>query len=196
MKYVVPGTPAICQWVADRIPGMDLGTGPISSIGLVDESGYLHAGIVYGMYTGNDIVLSIALLNKRSITRRFIEEGFKYPFLQLQCTRVTVMVARDNKASHAFVKRLGWKREGVLREWYQDGQDAIVYGMLRRECRWIHPRKRYGQHDAGQHGSNGRGNGDGWGRDDPALAGPDAGSGGSDRGSDAVPGSGSPGSRH
>ena len=163
MKYVVSGEelqPAIAEWVAAKVPQMRLGDSPFTAIGLDKAAGYLQDGIVYSTYSGNDIVLSIALLNKRSISRRFIEEGFKYPFIQLNCARVTVMVARDNRASHEFVKRLGWKKEGVLREWFEDGQDAIVYGMLRRECRWIQPRKHYGQHDSDDSpGSRGTGSG-------------------------------------
>lgn len=149
MKRILSGMDeAVANWVVARVPYMSLGDSPYSAIGLVDGAGYLHAGIVYSTYTGNDIVLHIALLSRKSITRRFIEEGFKYPFIQLNCSRVTVMVAAGNRASHEFVKRLGWTKEGVLREWYADGQDGVVYGMLRRECRWIHPRKHYGKRNA------------------------------------------------
>lgn len=146
MKHVITGMDQpVAEWVAAKIPHMSLGESPYTAIGLIDEHGYLHAGVIYSVYTGNDIFAHIALLNRRSINRAFIEAAFKYPFLQLNCARVTVMVALGNDASHEFVTRLGFQREGRLREWYEDGQDGIVYGMLRRECRWIHPRKHYGQ---------------------------------------------------
>lgn len=145
-KRVVAGMDEqVATWVASKIPHMSLGESPYTAIGLLDPRGYLVAGVVYSVYTGNDIMMHVALLTPRSLTRRFIEEGFKYPFIQLNCARVTAMVAKDNVASHAFVKGLGFTREGALREWYEDGQDGVLYGMLRRECRWIHPRKRYGQ---------------------------------------------------
>lgn len=150
MKRVVSNMDEqIGTWLAGRIPHFDLGDSPYTAIGLLDQRGYIHAGVVYSVFTGNDIVMHVALLNRRALTRRFIEEAFKYPFLQLNTARVTAMVAAGNQASHDFVKRLGFRREGCLREWYADGQDGILYGMLRRECRWIHPRRRYGKPNAG-----------------------------------------------
>jgi RimJ/RimL family protein N-acetyltransferase len=34
-------------------------------------------------------------------------------------------------------KRQGFTQEGVLREAFEDGEDAILYGMLKSECKWI-----------------------------------------------------------
>ena len=62
---------------------------------------------------------------------------FGYPFVQLGCRRVTAVCHRKNKRARKFVQALGWKMEGVHREAMADGGDAISYGMLRQNCKWI-----------------------------------------------------------
>lgn len=127
----------VATWVASRVPMMELGESPYSAIGLLDSRGYLTAGLVYSNFTRGDVVIHIAVLNRRSLTAHFIREGFRYPFVQLGVRRCTVAVAASNVASLRFVRKLGFRQEGRLREWFENGDDALVFGMLRRECRWL-----------------------------------------------------------
>jgi|GEM_PF-399883 hypothetical protein len=137
MKHVIGDqSELVAKWVAAGIPMMDLGDNAYTAIGLVDAAGYLHAGVVFNTYTGPDVILSIRLRDKSSITRRFIVTVFKYVFDQLRCQRCSALITRRNKVSQKFCRAIGFKYEGTLREWYADGQDAIVFGMLKRECRW------------------------------------------------------------
>jgi len=137
MKHVIGDqSELVAKWVAAGIPMMDLGDNAYTAIGLVDAAGYLHAGVVFNTYTGPDVILSIRLRDKSSITRRFIVTVFKYVFGQLGCQRCSALITRRNKVSQKFCRAIGFKYEGTLREWYADGQDAIVFGMLKRECRW------------------------------------------------------------
>ena len=53
------------------------------------------------------------------------------------CRRVTGLVHDNNHDARRFDEHLGFKQEGVLRKAAPDGDDMIVYGMLREECRWI-----------------------------------------------------------
>jgi RimJ/RimL family protein N-acetyltransferase len=70
-------------------------------------------------------------------TRGFLREAFRYPFLQLGAGRLTARIHAGNSASRKFVEALGFKLEGIIRETLADGADLCVYGMLRRECRWL-----------------------------------------------------------
>lgn len=57
-------------------------------------------------------------------------------FQELGLRRLEARVEAGNVASMALLRRLGFTREGVLRErWLNDGQpiDAEVYGLLQRE---------------------------------------------------------------
>jgi RimJ/RimL family protein N-acetyltransferase len=61
-----------------------------------------------------------------------------YAFEELELRRLEADVDPRNAASIRTLERLGFKREGYLRErWHVDGeiQDALFYGLLKRE--WI-----------------------------------------------------------
>lgn len=104
----------------------------------IEEDGNLLAACVYDGYVGTSITLHIAAVpGKRWMTKGALFAAFAYPFKQLGCTRVSGLVRLDNVVAQKFDEHLGFKREGLLRRWYPDGCDAIVYGMLREECRFL-----------------------------------------------------------
>lgn len=137
MKTVVYGQDSrVCKWVADRIGDGELGF-DCHGIGL-EQDGELIAGVGYNIYTVAAICMHVAAVpGKRWMTRDFLWRAFAYPFLQLKCNRVTALVRVDNEESKRFVLHLGFKYEGLLRQAANDGQDMIVFGMLRDECRWL-----------------------------------------------------------
>lgn len=62
---------------------------------------------------------------------------FAYPFEQCQFRRVSAVIAAGNTRSQRFVRRMGATLEGTMREAAKDGSDLLLFGMLRRECRWL-----------------------------------------------------------
>ena len=50
--------------------------------------------------------------------------------------RITTTVTADNSTAIDMNERLGFKREGTLRE-YMDGKNTEIFGMLVSECKWI-----------------------------------------------------------
>jgi RimJ/RimL family protein N-acetyltransferase len=56
--------------------------------------------------------------------------------VQLGVQRVTGYVPASNAAALRFDRHLGFVEEGRLREALPGGEDVIVLGMLKRECRW------------------------------------------------------------
>lgn len=71
------------------------------------------------------------------LTKGHIKAIFDYPFNQLKCERVTALIDKANKASRVPVEKLGFRYEGNLRKSQKNGNDTIVYGMLKSECKWI-----------------------------------------------------------
>lgn len=72
------------------------------------------------------------------LSREALRVFFAYPFLELGCRRVTTIVAKKHKRARKFNERLGFIQEGVCRKAAPGGKDnAIIYGMLQEECRWI-----------------------------------------------------------
>lgn len=108
-------------------------SGPYQAIGYEVE-GELKGGVVFTQYTVTNITLTTVL--EAPLTRRFLRAVFYYPFLQLQVRRVTALINAGNLPSRKLVEKAGFKREGCLRDAAVD-DDVMVYGMLKRECRWI-----------------------------------------------------------
>lgn len=140
MKRVVYGEDArVAQWVGDLV-GENYAAGS-AAIGL-EQDGELIAGVVFDLYTGPSISMHVAAVpGKRWMTKDFLWRCFAYPFLQLQCNRITGLVRADNLVAQKFDEHLGFKREGLLRKAAADGTDYVLYGMLREECRWLEIRQ-------------------------------------------------------
>jgi RimJ/RimL family protein N-acetyltransferase len=136
MKRVIYGeNDRVVSWVAQRIDEQRF-EGAIG-IGL-EEDGELIAGVVFNMYTGPSICMHVAAVpGKRWMTREYLWRCFAYPFVQLECRRITGLVRVDNLEAQKFDEHLGFKREGLLRQACDDGTDMILYGMLKSECRFI-----------------------------------------------------------
>jgi RimJ/RimL family protein N-acetyltransferase len=122
-------------WVANRVKA-EHGYGENAKAIGVSRDGVPVAAVVYHSYTGHNITCEIAVDEPAAMTRRVLRELFSYPFVQLNCLRITVLIARSNTKSIDFCQRLGFVCEGTLRE-ATPADDYHVYGMLKRECPWI-----------------------------------------------------------
>ena len=125
----------VARWVGERI-GID-DFGPCAAIGVVDD-GAPVAGIVYSGWRDRPgaLEMSIAASSPRWCRRWVLEAAFRYPFEQLGARRVQATIRRGNRTARRFVERLGFRYEGMAREAWPTGEDAALYSMLRRECRW------------------------------------------------------------
>ncbi|MBP2564639.1 RimJ/RimL family protein N-acetyltransferase [Agrobacterium tumefaciens] len=108
-----------------------------AAIGLRSDHG-LHGVIVFDSFTTTGCWVSVVSDGGRKwITRELIIKVFAYPFIQLGYPRLNSFVSVNNADAIRFNEHFGFQREGILREAGEHGEDLIVYGMLRRECRWL-----------------------------------------------------------
>ncbi|QQE35008.1 GNAT family N-acetyltransferase [Agrobacterium tumefaciens] len=108
-----------------------------SAIGVRSDEG-LHGVVVFDSFTTTGCWVSVVSDGGRKwITRELIIRVFAYPFIQLDYPRLNSFVSVNNADAIRFNEHFGFQREGVLREAGESGEDLIVYGMLRRECRWL-----------------------------------------------------------
>lgn len=136
MKRIVWDQPEqVMRFVADRVGEPEFYR--YSAIGL-ERDGKLVAGVVYEQHTGPNVMMHVASDGSRYwMTPAYMAACFRYPFLQLGVNRVTGLVRSDNADAQRFDEALGFRIEGVLREAASDGSDMILYGMLKRECRYL-----------------------------------------------------------
>jgi ribosomal-protein-serine acetyltransferase len=74
----------------------------------------------------------------RGIVTRATRALIDHAFSRLGVHRITILAAPDNDRSRAIPERLGFTREGVMREagWSSPGyHDLVVYGLLEHEWR-------------------------------------------------------------
>lgn len=121
-------------WLSQRV-GTPFGIqGDTSFVGL-ERDGRLKAVIAYSRYVKPNIEMHVAGEGLWCFPE-FLTILFSYPFTQLNCGRITAIVARDNTRIRKLIEHLGFSQEGLLRKALPQG-DAVVYGMLREECPWL-----------------------------------------------------------
>lgn len=137
MKWVTSECQEVLgQWATSK---MKYGStwGPFRAIGLISETEIL-AAVIYNEFYFNGCAIHIAAVDGSSwLNRAFLKAAFEYPFIQLKFERLTGYVPANNVAARRLDEHLGFKQEGVLRRFLSDGEDVIIYGMLKDECRFI-----------------------------------------------------------
>lgn len=125
----------VARWVAYRLGIFDFGS--CSAIGVVEKD-VLIAGAVFHQYRHPDIQMSFASESPRWATRPTIRGVFRYPFLQLNCKRITCICPEENERAISQVERLGFVREGRHPNVFTTGA-AISLGLQRdvAEERWL-----------------------------------------------------------
>ena len=107
-----------------------------ASIGVV-EDGRVLAGVVFHDYipAARWCEMSVAVDDPGAVTRRLLRHVFHYPFRQLRLRRLQAVTAKPEAAR--LLERLGFRREGTLRAYMNDGTDGEMFSMLPAECRWL-----------------------------------------------------------
>lgn len=134
MRLVLGKDAMVANWVTDLIPHVS-GFKDMAAIG-VERAGHLIGGVVYHEYRGNDIQISCAATSQRWLTEGVLRALFVYPFITLGCDRVSSFTPKGNAHTRRFLEKLGFMEEGNMRRGFV-GDDCILYGMLKEECKWI-----------------------------------------------------------
>lgn len=108
-----------------------------AALGVV-RRGKIAAGVVFHNYRpGIDLEVSLAADDPSWAHPAILRRLFAYPFHQLGVVRLTCIIARKNKRCRRFSEGLGWKLEGTHRKAYDGKDDAMSYGMLPSDCRFL-----------------------------------------------------------
>lgn len=124
------------EWVARRIAGY-AATPDTRAIGIVHGDA-LVAGAAFDRYNGIHIEACIAAKPGAPwATRATLRGLFAYPFIQLGCVAVTVLVPSTNAESLNLATKLGFRPEALVKYAAHDGSTLVVLKMLRDQCRWV-----------------------------------------------------------
>ena len=136
----------IAEFVQRLVPVWPSGHGPsdYSAIGFTDGKD-LICGVVFTHFTGIDCHISIGAVSPLWATRRNFVHIFECPFVHWGCARLTAVISKKNYRSRKLCEGTGFKLEGNKRKAFQDGTDALIYGMLKEECKWLQNRRAPGK---------------------------------------------------
>lgn len=106
----------------------------MTAIGL-ERDGELVAGVIYEGFNGHNVWMHVAIPGR--ITPAYLRYCFHYPFIELDCKRVSGYVEASNTRARRFDEHLGFQQEATLRGAASDGGDVILYRMTREDCRYV-----------------------------------------------------------
>lgn len=125
----------VVEWVAKKTN--EFGNfGASTGIGL-EKDNELVAGVVYAEWNGPNIVMHVASDGtKQWLNREYLWFCFAYPFLQLDCKRITGYVGEGNKEAIKFDTHVGFALETTLEAAHPTG-NLLIFRMWKRDCKWI-----------------------------------------------------------
>jgi RimJ/RimL family protein N-acetyltransferase len=134
-KEIIYSYPEVHKFVKDFFPL----TYSLSAAGIgIKQDGKIIAGVIYDDFNGSNIWAHIAANpGKRWVNKALLYTCFAYPFIQLQCNRITGWVESSNFQSRRFCEHLGFVTEATLKSAARDGGDVIIYVMRRENCKHI-----------------------------------------------------------
>jgi RimJ/RimL family protein N-acetyltransferase len=115
--------------------------GHFNALALVRKD-VLVAGVIYNTYDEANVNMHIgALEGSKWLTQDFLFAAFDYPFNELGKKRITAIIRESNSQAREFVLNLGFSIEGELKDYYANGDTQMMYGMLRKQCRFLDMKK-------------------------------------------------------
>jgi RimJ/RimL family protein N-acetyltransferase len=110
---------------------------PSLELGIYLDNKLIGGVLINDLRPNRDCNLSIYTENPRWAARQVMKYVFTVIFVTIGAKRCTAYVSESNKKSHNMCLRLGFKDEGFLREYRENGENCYVMGMLKQECKWI-----------------------------------------------------------
>lgn len=99
--------------------------------------GQLVGGLIYhNIRLGCDLWWSIYTTSPKWCSKSILTQIFGIAFDVFGVRRISLLVKADNQRCINLIERLGFKREGCLRQFDDDGTDAYIYGILQSENQW------------------------------------------------------------
>lgn len=137
--YCLPAgrnTELVGMYVADKT-GMKLDPGMFQAFAVFNKLDEFIGGVVITNFREYDCEISCASETSMAWSEGVMRAVFQYMFVQLGCVRCTSITKKGNRKARNFLEALGFVLEGNLRRAYDGKQDALIYGLLASECRYL-----------------------------------------------------------
>lgn len=129
-------TPMVLQYMEEKI-GVKFDNKLAVAFAILNDKTEFVAGVVLSNFREHDIEISCATETSMAWRPHVMGAVFQYVFKQLGCARCTSIVTRNNTRCRDFLDSLGFQLEGNLRMGYDGKRDALIYGLLAKDCRYL-----------------------------------------------------------
>ncbi len=126
----------ITKWVCSNLNFEFTDIGEYRTLGFFVDHKLIGGLIYHNIRIGRDLWWTIYTTNKRWCNRRVLKRIFGLAFNFWQVERISLLVNTNNFECIKLVEKLGFKREGLLRKYRDDGSDCYFYGILKSENIW------------------------------------------------------------
>lgn len=135
-------TEMVGAYVMEKIPGLVLKPDMYIAFMIVNDQMDFVGGVVFTNYRETDgkptdVEISCAAETPIAFKDDVCKAVFKYVFETAGCVRCTSITVKGNKKARDFLQGLGFQLEGNIRSGYDGRRDALIYGLLRSECRFL-----------------------------------------------------------
>jgi RimJ/RimL family protein N-acetyltransferase len=143
MKIVPAGenSELVAEYLASHIRGSGFKPGSYQALAFLTDKDEFVGGVVVSNFReadyGNDCEMSVAAENPMAFRPHVMRALFHYVFVQLKCVRATAVTTKRNERSRALLTGMGFVLEGNVRRGYDGKRDALIYGLLAEDCRYL-----------------------------------------------------------
>jgi hypothetical protein len=100
--------------------------------------GSIGAMVGYDNWTPNLVQMHIWIKNPEVyLSREFVQEAFRYPFIQGDRALVIGVTPGDNVRALEFNRKIGFIETYRVKDGWSPGTDMVIQEMRREACRWI-----------------------------------------------------------
>lgn len=137
---------AIANWAAQQVPWLKNGDafGPCEAWAIVHrDTDEIMGALIFNNYRSDigDIELNVITLHENWASQDVFRMIADYVFNILKCNRMSCTLPRGAKRNRDHAVKVGFKLEGTKRAGFYNGVDAMIYGMLKTECRFLEKRE-------------------------------------------------------
>lgn len=128
----------VADYINEKVGGFDV-SGPYVGFAIFNETGDFCAGVVVSNFRPGSRDCEISIAGETAVAWRanVCEYIFNYIFNTAECQRCTSVTTKGNAKARAFLETMGFELEGKLRLGYDGRRDALIYGLLAKDCRFL-----------------------------------------------------------
>ena len=132
-RFLLCADDMVAAWMAAQVDADHI-IPPYTAFAALSADGQIAGAVLFNAL--QEASVEVSLVAPRRVSRSLLRAASRYAFETLGCHRVTARTRASNLPVRRFIEKAGFRQEGVLRSYYRDGDDAILFGMLKTECRW------------------------------------------------------------